>query len=72
MGTGQAAGLAASLAVKEGTDPRKIPGTLIRKLMIDEGVPLDKPTDGYWQELREKEGEYVINAGDAISIAPAK
>ena len=40
--------------------------------MIEEGVPLDKPTDGYWQELREKEGEYVINAGDAISIAPKK
>jgi hypothetical protein len=68
MGTGMAAGLAASIAVSEGIRPRDIPGTRVRSIMIEEGVPLDKPTDGYWQELREKEGEYRINPGDAISI----
>ena len=72
MGTGHAAGLAASIAVKEKIDPRQIPGTRIRQLLIEEGVPLDKPCDGYWKELREQEGDLVINKGDAISIVPKR
>ena len=46
------------------------PGTRIRQLLIEEGVPLDKPCDGYWKELREQEGDLVINRGDEISIVP--
>ena len=68
MGTGMAAGLAASIAVEEGVRPRDIPGTRVRELMIAEGVPLDKEPDGYWAELREKEGEIVINSGDFLVI----
>ena len=73
MGTGMAAGLAASVAIKENIAPRDIPGTRVRQIMIEEeGVPLDKPTDGYWAELREQKGKNVINPGDAISIVPDK
>ena len=41
-------------------------------MIEEEGVPLDKPTDGYWAELRAQEGDYMINPGDAISIVPKK
>ena len=70
MGTGQAAGLAASLAIKEYVRPRDLEGARIRQLMIDEGVRLDEPTDGYWQELRENDGEMIINGGDFIVFKP--
>jgi hypothetical protein len=39
-------------------------------MLIDEGVPLDKPTDGYWQELREMKGELVVTRGDMAVIRP--
>ena len=38
--------------------------------MIDEGVRLDEPTDGYWQELRENDGEMFINGGDFLVFKP--
>jgi len=41
-------------------------------MLIAEGVELDKPCDGYWEELRNMEGDLVINKGDAISIIPKK
>ncbi len=72
MGTGQAAGLAASVAIDRKLSPRELDGSEIRELLIKEGVELDKPCDGYWEELRNQEGELVINKGDAISIAPTK
>jgi len=72
MGTGQAAGLAAATAVAEKVRPRDIPGTRVRQMLIDEGVPLDQPCDGYWAELRAQKGRYVVNAGDTISIVPEK
>ena len=70
MGTGHAAGLAASIAVTEGVRPRDIPGERIRETLIAEGVPLDKPCDGYWKELREMEGELVVTKGDFAAIRP--
>jgi len=72
MGTGHAAGLAASIAIKEKVRPRDIEGARIRKLLVDEGVDLDKPTDGYWLELREQKGDLIINGGDFIVRAPVK
>ena len=72
MGTGQAAGLAVSVAIDRGVAPRELDGKEIRQLLIAEGVELDKPSDGYWEELRNQEGDLVINKGDAISIAPKK
>ena len=72
MGTGHAAGLAAAVAVTEGLRPRDIPGTRVRRMLIDEGVALDKPCDGYWQELRETEGELVVTPGDFVAIKPTQ
>ena len=68
MGTGMAAGIAASIAVNEDVRPRDIDGVRVRELMIADGVPLDEPPAGYWKILREKDGELRINMGDAISI----
>ncbi len=70
MGTGHAAGLAASIAVTENISPREIPGTRIRELLISEGVDLEAATDGYWQELRQKDCDYVVSAGDMIVCVP--
>jgi len=70
MGTGHAAGLAASIAITEGVRPRDISGVRLRGDLIAEGVPLDKPTDGYWQELRDTEGELVVTKGDCAAIRP--
>ena len=72
MGTGQAAGLAVCVAIDRGVLPRELDGKEIRQLLIEEGVELDKKPDGYWEELRNNDGELVINKGDAISIAPKK
>lgn len=70
MGTGHAAGLAAAVCLEENIRPRDLEGTRLRRLLLDEGVDLDKPCDGYWEELRQTEGDYVINGGDFISIVP--
>ena len=72
MGTGQAAGLAVCVAIDRKVNPRELDGKEIRQMLIAEGVELDKPCDGYWEELRNMEGDLVINKGDAISIIPKK
>ena len=56
------------LSLKE--RPRDIPGERIREALIAEGVPLDKPCDGYWAELRDTEGELVVTKGDFVAIRP--
>ena len=38
--------------------------------MIEEGVRLDDAPDGPWEDMRNRDGELVINAGDAITIVP--
>ena len=70
MGTGQAAGLAVCVAIDRGVMPRELDGKEIRQMLIEEGVELDKQPDGYWQELREQEGEFIIHKGDLIVIKP--
>ena len=70
MGTGHAAGLAASIAVKEKIMPRSIEGERIRAMLMEEGVDLDRPCEGYWQEMREAEGTFVIGKADAIVLVP--
>ena len=71
MSTGQAAGLAAGMCVKENELPRHIDGKVIRKTMIAEGVPLDKPVIGKMAEGKGK-GEFYITSGDFIGIKEAK
>ena len=70
MGTGHAAGLAASVAVKEKILPRDIEGERVRAMLLDEGMDLDKPCEGYWQEMRDTEGDMVIGKADAIVLVP--
>lgn len=70
MGTGHAAGLAASIAIGEEIRPRDIDGARLRSLLVEEGVDLDQPCDGYWQELRDMDCDFVINGGDFISCVP--
>ncbi len=70
MGTGHAAGLAASIAIREKVLPRQLEGARIRQLLIEEGVSLDQATDGYWKELRDRDCEFQISAGDMIVCLP--
>ncbi len=70
MGTGQAAGLAAAVAIEEGISPRDIDGKRIRALLVEDGVDLDEAPDGYWKELRDMEADFVVNSGDFITCVP--
>ncbi len=69
MSTGQAAGTAASLCIKEGITPRKLDGKLVRKTMIEQGIPLDKEPGGHWSDVKKKlKGEYIVMPGDFIGV----
>ena len=68
MSTGQAAGIAAALCLKDGTVPRRLDGKLVRDAMIKQGIPLDKAPDGHWAAIREVRGEYVVGPGDFIMM----
>ena len=72
MGTGHAAGLAAAIAVNENVRPRDISGVRMRQLLIEEGVALDKPCDGYWAELAAMEGDLTVTKGDYVAIRPTE
>ncbi|MBN1191167.1 MAG: FAD-dependent oxidoreductase [Dehalococcoidales bacterium] len=69
MSTGQACGIAAGMCLKEGITPRELDGKLVRKAMIEQGVPLDKPLEGHWAEMKKPvEGEPVVLPGDFAGI----
>jgi hypothetical protein len=74
MSTGQAAGVAASLCIKQNCTPRELDGKQVRQVMIDDGVPLDKAPDGYWAFLAESakndadQNTYVRLRGDMMGI----
>jgi hypothetical protein len=68
MSTGQAAATAASLCLKNNIVPRNLDGRMVRKSMIDQGVPLDKEPEGHWAELRELKGDLMVTAGDIVGI----
>lgn len=74
MSTGQAAGLAAKICLEKGIKPRELDGKLVRRAMIDDGVPLDKAPDGYWAYLAEvakddmKKHEFVRLRGDMVGV----
>lgn len=41
----------------------------IRRILIEEEhVPLDKPCEGYWEELSNLKGDFHINNGDFVYI----
>jgi hypothetical protein len=74
MSTGQAAGVAASLCLKDGVTPRELDGKLVRTEMIKDGVPLDRAPDGYWEFIAESAkndadyGEYIQLRGDMMGV----
>lgn len=74
MSTGQAAGIAADLCLKNGIRPRDLDGRLVRQALIDDGVPLDKAPDGYWAYLAEsakddiENNEFVRLRGDMMGV----
>lgn len=72
MSTGQAAGLAAAMALDEKKRPRDIDGKSVRKQLIDEGVALDRAPGGYWKEIREQQGRIVVTPSDAAKILGQK
>lgn len=56
MATGQAAGTAAAICVKNNITPRKLDGKTLRKRLIEQGVPLDKDiteVDPCWAAIRQ-------------------
>jgi hypothetical protein len=69
MSTGQAAGVAAALCLKDGVTPRELDGKLVRKTLIDQGVPLDQEPSGHWADVKKHlKGEYVVLPGDFIGV----
>ena len=69
MSMGQAAATAASLCLKDRLKPRELDGKLVRKTMIEQGVPLDKEPGGHWANVKkELKGEFVVVPGDFIAV----
>ncbi len=69
MCTGQAAATASTLCIKENITPRNLDGKLVRKAMINQGVPLDQDPIGHDSQARkESKGEYFIMPGDFAAV----
>ncbi len=75
MATGEAAGIAADLCLREGLSPRQLDGKRVRQEMIDSGVPLDKlPEEGFWSYLAKaaqrdySKLDFVRIRGDMIGV----
>jgi hypothetical protein len=69
MSTGQACAIAAAMCIKSGVIPRDLDGKLVRKAMIDRGIPLDEEPGGHWAAVKkELKGEYVILPGDFAGV----
>lgn len=69
MGMGQAAALGGSLFIDQRLGAlRELDGGLVRKAMIANGVKLDQPPGGYWETLRNFDGELRVSPGDMIEI----
>jgi hypothetical protein len=69
MLTGQAAGIAAALCVRDGLSPRKVDGKAVREIMIRDGVELDKLPDGYWTETKGS-AKALLERGGKVKILP--
>jgi hypothetical protein len=72
MSTGQAAATAASCCIKENITPRELDGKIVRKRMIEQGVPLDKEPGGHWAAVKKQlRGEFVVVPGDFAGVRTA-
>ncbi len=68
MSMGQAAGHAASLCVDRKILPREVDGKELRALLVKEGAHLDGPPMGYWEKMRNAEGELVYGFMDGVQV----
>jgi hypothetical protein len=69
MSTGQAAATAAALCLKNGISPRELDGKLVRKTLIQQGIPLDAEPGGHWAEVKKQlKGEFIVMPGDFIGV----
>jgi hypothetical protein len=68
MVMGQAAGTAAAMCVKEDLAPRDLDGVRVRRGLIDQGVPLDRPPGGIWEQLRNMPGTVEVASSDFAVI----
>ncbi len=69
MTMGQAAGNAAAYAVANAIDcARDVDGKEIRKMQIEQDVPLGKPLEGYWKKNAEMEGTTIVVADMAMIL----
>jgi hypothetical protein len=72
MSTGQAAGIASAICLKDGITPRKLDGKVVRATLIKQGVPLDEEPGGHWSNVKkELQGEFVVLPGDFIGVRTA-
>lgn len=69
MAMGQAAGTGAAMVVKAGVKAiRELEGKLVREELIKQGVPLDQPPGGYWENIRNFKGEPKITHNDYVCL----
>ena len=68
----QAAGHAAAMSVQKQILPREVDGKELRALLVAEGAHLNEPPMGYWETVRNTEGEFFVNTADTISIRSNK
>ena len=68
MSMGQAAGHAATLCVDRKILPREVDGAELRALLVKDGAHLDAPPMGYWEKMRNTEGEITIGFMDGAHI----
>jgi hypothetical protein len=72
MTTGQAAGAAAALCLKNGLIPRTLDGKLVRQTLIQQGLPFDRAFSGFWanmkKEVKGPAGDFVVLPGDFAAV----
>ena len=51
---------------------RALDGRELRAQLVAEGAHLNEPPKGYWETVRNTEGEFFVNTADTISIRSDK
>jgi hypothetical protein len=69
MNMGQAAGTAAALCVKNGVTPRKLDVQLLRRTLIEQGVPLDREPPA---AKIPKDAKFIVGPSDHAEVVSAR
>ena len=72
MSMGQAAGHAAGMCIEKRIAARELDGRELRARLVAEGAHLNEPPKGYWEAIRNTEGELFVNTADTVSIRSDK